>query len=186
MIDRRRALLLAPFGVAVAAGTGFYTILGRMRTGTFDPHEVPSQLINQPAPAFAVSGQDPGQGFASTDLKSIGLRGPILLNFFASWCVPCIVEHPELMALSREGLAVWGVAYKDQPAAAAAFIARHGNPYTRIGRDPSGTVAIDFGLYGVPESYLIDRSGIVRWRNPGPLTPAIIDERLRPALRALA
>ena len=186
MINRRRALLLAPFGVAAVAGAGFYTILGRMRTGTFDPHEVPSQLINQPVPSFIVPGQDPGQGFASTDLRTTEPRGPILLNFFASWCVPCIVEHPELMALARGGLAVWGVAYKDQPAAAAAFIARHGNPYSRIGRDPGGTVAIDFGLYGVPESYLIDRTGIVRWRNPGPLTPAIVEERLRPALKALA
>jgi len=169
-MDRRRVLLLAPLGVAAVAGAGFFAVLGRMRTGNFDPHEVPSQLIDRPVPAFA-----------STDL-----RGPVLLNFFASWCVPCVVEHPELMALSREGLAIWGVAYKDKPADAAQFIARRGNPYARIARDATGSVAIDFGVYGVPESYLIDRTGIVRWRNPGPLTPEIVDQRLRPALRAIA
>lgn len=180
-MDRRRVLLLAPLGVAAVAGAGFFAVLGRMRTGNFDPHEVPSQLIDRPVPAFALPAQEPGQGFASTDL-----RGPVLLNFFASWCVPCVVEHPELMALSREGLAIWGVAYKDKSADAAQFIARRGNPYARIARDATGSVAIDFGVYGVPESYLIDRTGIVRWRNPGPLTPEIVDQRLRPALRAIA
>lgn len=180
-MDRRRVLLLAPLGVAAVAGAGFFAVLGRMRTGNFDPHEVPSQLIDRPVPAFALPAQEPGQGFTSTDL-----RGPVLLNFFASWCVPCVVEHPELMALSREGLAIWGVAYKDKPADVAQFIARRGNPYARIARDATGSVAIDFGVYGVPESYLIDRTGIVRWRNPGPLTPEIVDQRLRPALRAIA
>ena len=180
-MDRRRALLLAPFGVAAVAGAGFFAVLGRMRAGTFDPHEVPSQLIDRPVPAFSLPAQEPGQGFASTDL-----HGPLLLNFFASWCVPCVVEHPELMALSRGGLAIWGIAYKDQPAAAAQYIARRGNPYTRLARDGTGSVAIDFGLYGVPESFLIDRAGIVRWRNPGPLTPEIVDQRLRPALKAIA
>ena len=180
-MDRRRALLLAPFGVAAVAGVGFFTVLGRMRTGDFDPHEVPSQLIDRPVPSFVLPAQEPGQGFASTDL-----RGPVLLNFFASWCLPCVVEHPELMALSRGGLAIWGVAYKDQAAAAAQFLARRGNPYARIARDAAGSVAIDFGVYGVPESYLIDRAGIVRWRNPGPLTPDIVEKRLRPALQAIA
>ena len=180
-MDRRRALLLAPFGVAVAAGAGAYGILGLMRTGDFDPHEVPSQLIGRPVPPFTLPAQDPGQGFASTEL-----RGPVLLNFFASWCVPCVVEHPELMALSRGGLAIWGIAYKDKPEDASQFLARRGNPYARVARDSTGLVAIDFGLYGVPESYLVDRAGIVRWRNPGPLTPSIVDLRLRPALQALA
>ncbi len=179
-MDRRRALLLAPFGLAAAAGVGAYAILGRMGTGDFDPHEVPSQLIGRPVPGFALPAQEPGQGFSNTEL-----HGPVLLNFFASWCVPCVVEHPELMALSRGGLAIWGVAYKDKPADAAQFLARRGNPFTRVARDADGLVAIDFGLYGVPESYLIDRAGIIRWRNPGPLTPSIVDQRLRPALRAL-
>ena len=180
-MDRRRALLLAPFGVAAVAGAGFYSVLGRMRAGRFDPHDVPSQLIDRPVPAFDLPGQEPGQGFANTDL-----RGPVLLNFFASWCVPCVVEHPQLMALSREGLPVWGIAYKDSVAATGQFIARHGNPFTRIARDVPGQVAIDFGVYGVPESYLVDRGGVIRWRYAGPMTPEIVDQQLRPALRAVS
>ncbi len=180
-MDRRRALLLAPFGVAVVAGAGFYSILGRMRAGRFDPHDVPSQLIDRAVPVFDLPGQGPGQGFANTDL-----RGPVLLNFFASWCVPCVVEHPQLMALSREGLPVWGIAYKDTAAATAQFIAKHGNPFTRVARDAPGQVAIDFGVYGVPESYLVDRAGVIRWRYAGPMTTEVVDQQLRPALRALA
>ncbi len=177
-MDRRRVLLLAPFGVAVVAGAGFFSVLGRMRSGKFDPHDVPSQLIDKPLPAFSLP------GFGSTDVASFGR--PVLLNFFASWCVPCVIEHPSLMSLSREGVSVWGIAYKDTEAASQAFIAKHGNPYGRVARDAPGQVAIDFGVYGVPESYLVDRTGVVRWRYAGPITPEIVDEQLHPMLRRLA
>ncbi len=179
----RRALLLAPFGVAVVAGAGMYGVLGRMKQGTFDPHDVPSQLIGRPVPDFSLPAQAPGQGFGNADLQA--LRRPVLLNFFASWCVPCVIEHPELMKLSGSGLPVWGIAYKDTVTAAADFLQTHGNPFARIARD-AGSVAIDFGVYGVPESYLLDKSGIVRWRVAGPLTAAVVEEGLRPALARLA
>ena len=179
----RRALLLAPFGVAVVAGAGMYSVLGRMKQGTFDPHDVPSQLIGRPVPDFSLPAQAPGQGFGSADLQALGR--PVLLNFFASWCVPCVVEHPELMKLSGSGLPVWGIAYKDTVTAASGFLETHGNPFARIARD-AGSVAIDFGVYGVPESYLLDRTGIVRWRIAGPLTPAVVAEGLRPVLARLA
>ena len=182
MLDRR-LLLLAPFGVAVAAGAGFYGVLGRMRHGTFDPHEVPSQLIGRPLPQFDLPAQAPGQGFGSADVQALGR--PVLLNFFASWCVPCVVEHPELMKLSASGLPIWGIAYKDTVSAASGFLQVHGNPFVRLARDAGGT-AIDFGVYGVPESYLVDRTGIVRWRVAGPLTQAVVEEGLRPALAGLA
>ncbi len=184
MIDRRRALLLAPFGVAALAGAGFFTVLDRMQSGSFDPKGVPSQLIGRPVPEFALPAQEPGEGFSSADLQAA--NRPVLLNFFASWCVPCIIEHPELMALSRGGLPVWGIAYKDTVAAASGFLARHGNPFARVARDAPGQVAIDFGVYGVPESYLIDRGGVVRWRYAGPLTPQVVIEQLRPLLSRLA
>ncbi len=183
-MTRRQALLLAPFGAAALAGAGFFTVLGRMKAGRFDPHDVPSQLIGRPMPEFALPAQEPGQGFGSADIAA--LRRPMLVNFFASWCVPCIVEHPELMALSRSGLPIWGVAYKDTVAAASGFVARHGNPYARIARDAPGQVAIDWGVYGVPESYLIDAQGTVRWRMAGPLTPAVVSEQLQPLMRTLA
>jgi len=182
-VNRRRALLLAPFGVALAAGAGFWTVLGRMRAGRFDPHDVPSQLIGRPAPEFTLPSQAPGEGFGSADLA---LGRPVLVNFFASWCVPCIIEHPELMALSKSGLPIWGIAYKDTVAAASGFIARHGNPFARVARDAPGQVAIDWGVYGVPESYLVDGKGVIRWRMAGPLTPEIVAEQLRPMLRTVA
>lgn len=183
-MNRRRVLLLAPFGAAALAGAGFMTVLGRMKAGRFDPHDVPSQLIGRPMPEFTLPGQEPGQGFGSADIAA--LRRPVLVNFFASWCVPCVVEHPELMALSGAGVPIWGVAYKDTVAAASGFVARHGNPYARIARDAPGQVAIDWGVYGVPESYLIDSQGVVRWRMAGPLTPAVVSEQLQPLLRAMA
>ena len=184
-MNRRQALLLAPFGVAALAGAGFYTVLGRMRSGRFDPHDVPSQLIGRAVPDFAaLPAQEPGDGFGSAELRGFGR--PVLVNFFASWCVPCVIEHPELMALSQGGLPIWGIAYKDTVAAASGFIARHGNPFSRIARDVPGRVAIEWGVYGVPESYLLDGTGVVRWRMAGPLTPAVVAEQLRPALEAIA
>lgn len=181
----RRVLLLGPLAVAAAAGAGAWSILGRMRAGRFDPHEVPSQLIGKPAPQFGpMPPLDPAQtGFASTDLRT---GRPLLVNFFASWCVPCIIEAPALMALSQEGFPIWGIAYKDKRPAARTFLVRNGDPYQRIAMDEPGRVAIDWGVYGVPESYLLDGNGVVRWRQAGPVTPEILDQQLRPALRNLA
>lgn len=183
-MTRRRALLLAPLGVTVVAGAGFWTVLDRMRRGTFDPRGVPSPLIGQTVPDFTLPPQDPGAGFGSTDL--IGLGRPVLVNFFASWCVPCIVEHPQLMELARSGLTVWGIAYKDTAAAASGFIARHGNPFARMARDEPGQVSIDWGVYGVPESYVVDGKGVIRWRYAGPLTPDVVSDQLRPVLQRVA
>lgn len=184
MLDRRRAFLLAPFGVAAIAGVGGFTVLSRMKSGTFDPKGVPSQLIGRPVPDFDLPAQEPGQGFSSADLRATGR--PLLLNFYASWCVPCVIEHPELMALARGGLPIWGIAYKDTIAAASGFLTRYGNPFARIARDAPGQVAIDFGVYGVPESYLLDRNGLVQWRYAGPLTPQVVAEQLRPLLQRFA
>lgn len=180
----RRALLLAPFGVTVLAGAGFWTVLARMKQGTFDPHDVPSQLIGRRVPGFTLPGLPGAQGFGSADIAAAG--HPVLVNFFASWCVPCVIEHPELMALSKEGLPIWGVAYKDAPDAARTFITKHGDPYARLAQDRPGQVAIDWGVYGVPESYLIDAAGMVRWRQAGPITRDVADTQLRPLLRSLS
>ena len=164
---RRRLLLLAPLGAAALAGFGFLAMLRRMKTGEFDPRGVPTMLLGKPMPPFALP------GFASTDLSATG-HG-VLLNFFASWCAPCVEENPQLMALRAAGTPLWGIAYKDRPDATAAFLARHGNPFQRIARDDAGLTAIDFGVTGVPETFLIDPAGIVRWHFSGPLSPAIAD-----------
>jgi cytochrome c biogenesis protein CcmG/thiol:disulfide interchange protein DsbE len=107
----------------------------------------------------------------------------VLVNFFASWCAPCIAEHPFLVRLGRQGVPLMGIAYKDRPADSVAFLNRYGNPFQRIGVDQPGRVAIDWGLYGVPETYLIDRAGLIRWRWAGPLTDEVLKRDLEPLLR---
>lgn len=182
-LGRRRALMLAPLGLAVAGGAGFYAMLRGLGTGSYDPRGVPSALLGKPAPAFALPPLEESglPALSNTDLAD--LPAPVLVNFWASWCVPCIVEHPQLMRLSRDGVAVFGVNYKDKAVDAAAFLTRHGNPFRRLGRDEPGRVAIDWGVYGVPETYLLDRKGIIRWRWPGPVTPEVLDQDLRPLLK---
>jgi cytochrome c biogenesis protein CcmG/thiol:disulfide interchange protein DsbE len=184
--SRRHALMLAPLGLALAAGAGFYGMLRGMGTGSYDPHGVPSVLVGKNAPPFVLpplEGSD-RPGFAAADLRD--LPGPILVNFWASWCVPCIIEHPQLMRLSRDGVPVLGVNYKDKATDAATFLTRHGNPFAKLGQDAPGRVAIDWGVYGVPETYLLDRKGIVRWRWPGPVTQEVLDQDIRPLLKRYA
>ena len=180
----RRLVLLLPLGVAGVAGVGLYSMLDRMRVGKFDPRGVPSALVGKRVPDFVLPGQRDGPGFGSADLAAFGR--PVLLNFFASWCVPCVAEASVLLALKQSGQPVFGVAYKDKPEATDAFLRQHGNPYVRIGRDAPGSVAIDFGLYGVPETYLIDTAGIVRGRWAGALTADIVRHELMPLLKMLA
>ena len=180
-MTRRQALLAAPLGVAGVAGVGFWAMLRGMQSGTFDPRGVPSPITGQRVPGFSLPAQPPGEGFGSTDLAS---GKPVLLNFFASWCMPCAEEHPALMALAGVGMPIWAIAYKDRPDAAAQFIGQHGNPYRRIGSDAAGRVAIDFGVSGVPESFLVDGNGTVRWHWAGPLDGPTIEKGLRPAWQA--
>jgi cytochrome c biogenesis protein CcmG/thiol:disulfide interchange protein DsbE len=179
----RRLLLFAPLGLAAAGGVGFYAMLQGLQRGTYDPRGVPSALIGQRPPSFALP---PLEGSGMPGLGDADLRGlgqPVLVNFWASWCVPCIVEHPQLMRLARQGTPVFGVNYKDRAADAQAFLTRHGNPFQKMGRDEPGRVAIDWGLYGVPETYLLDRDGVIRWRWAGPITPEVLEQDLTPLLR---
>lgn len=184
--SRRRWLLALPVGVAGAAGVGFWHMLRGLRDGSFDPRGVPSVLIGRRPPEFALP---PVEGaslptFGSADLAAPGR--PLVVNFWASWCVPCIIEHPQLMALYRQGVPVLGVNHKDRAPDAVAFLRRHGNPFARLGADTPGRVSIDWGVYGVPETYILDRGGIVRWRWAGPLTPQIMASDVQPLLRRLA
>ncbi|HTV90590.1 MAG TPA: DsbE family thiol:disulfide interchange protein [Stellaceae bacterium] len=143
---------------------------------------LPSPLINQPAPRFSLPPLIGGQrGFSSADLK-----GHVsLVNAFASWCAPCRDEAPALDALARSGrVAIYGIDYKDKPAVAQAWIEALGDPYARIGAD-DGRVAIDWGVYGVPETFLVDRTGRIRYKHVGPLTDADVSQTILPLVARL-
>lgn len=181
-VTRRRLLYAAPVVAAGAATLAALDILARMGTGRFDPHDVASPVIGRVVPDFALAPQPPGVGFASTDLRHNS--GPVLVNFFASWCVPCVAET-DVLATIADRLPIWGIAYKDAPDAAAGFVARSGNVFTRLGADRAGTVAIDWGVTGVPESFLVDRQGVIRGHWVGGLTDAIATGDLLPRAAAL-
>jgi len=176
-LNRRRLLLGLPLLGVVAAGGGFALMLRRMSEGRFDPHALPSQLIGRRVPDFSLPGLE-GGAMTGAELQHPG--HPMLVNFFASWCLPCLEEAQTLMAMSRRGFPIWGIAYKDSPADARAFLGRNGNPYARTALDQPGRVAINWGVYGVPETYLIDAQGIVRWRYAGALTPQVVQQELGP------
>jgi cytochrome c biogenesis protein CcmG/thiol:disulfide interchange protein DsbE len=147
-----------------------------------DPSTLPSALIDRPAPDFDLVGLagEPG-------LSRAALGGhAAIVNFFASWCVPCRAEHPLLMRLAeQEHMPLFGIAYKDKPEETARFLAQLGDPYRRVGVDQSGRVGIDFGVYGVPETYLIDAGGHIRYRHVGPLTAAALEHELLPRLKEI-
>ena len=149
-----------------------------------DPREIPSPLIGKPAPGFELPRlHEPAQTWTPAQMT-----GQVwLLNVFASWCVPCLVEHPLLVQMSRDKvLPIVGFNYKDEPGAATAWLAKHGDPYAAVVADRTGSVAFDYGVYGVPESFLIDRTGTIRFKHVGPLTPEIVRDRLLPLARELA
>lgn len=130
-----------------------------------DPTKIPSPLIGQPAPAFELPTPEGGR------LTPADLGGqPVLVNFWASWCTPCLQEHPLLMELARSGVRIVGLNYKDDPAAAQQWLARHGNPFAVIAQDRQGRAGLDWGVYGVPETFVLDASGVIRHKHIGPLT----------------
>ena len=174
---RRPWLYLLPIAVFTAIAVLLY--LGLFR----DPTLVPSPLVGKPAPEFAlgpVEGREHG-------LSSQDLHGEVsLVNVFASWCVACRDEHPLLLALEREGvLPIYGLNYKDTPDAAAAWLDALGDPYTKIGADLDGRVGLDWGVYGVPETFVVDRNGRIAYKHIGPITPRVLDEILLPLVHGL-
>jgi len=148
-----------------------------------DPHDVPSPLIGKPAPAFSITQlHAPEKTIAPADLK-----GQVwLLNVWASWCESCRIEHPLLMELSGQHLVtIIGLDYKDTRINGINALRDLGNPYQLSGFDPDGRVGIDYGVYGVPETYLIDKAGVIRYKQIGVLTPDIISGKLIPLIKEL-
>lgn len=148
-----------------------------------DPKEVPSPLIDKPAPAFSLTRLDnPTQTIRRDDL----LGKVWMLNVWASWCVACREEHPLLVEFARKKmLPIYGLNYKDERVAGLKWLANFGNPYDASLFDQDGRVGIDWGVYGVPETFIIDRQGVVRFKHIGPLTPDVIQTRIEPLLRQL-
>jgi cytochrome c biogenesis protein CcmG/thiol:disulfide interchange protein DsbE len=168
---------LLPLGVFVA-------LVVLLAAGlTLNPREVPSPLIGKPAPSFQLPQlHQPEQTFAPGEL-----RGKVwILNVWASWCVACREEHPVLTELARSRLApLYGLNYKDQRDAAITWLKRFGDPYDASIFDADGRVGIDYGVYGVPETYVIDKQGVIRYKRIGPVTPDILQKKIIPLVHEL-
>lgn len=174
---RRLAFILPVVAFAVMA---VYFAVGL----NHDPKIVPSALIDKPVPAFDLP---PIDGYGSPGLSDAALKGRVsVVNVFASWCVPCRAEHPLIQSLADLKIAaVYGLNYKDDPAAARKWLADLGDPYAAIGADPSGRVGIDWGVYGVPETFIVDRDGKIRYKRVGPVTPQVMQDVMVPMIRSL-
>jgi len=176
----RRLFAFLPLGgFAVVAGLLFV----RLYAG--DPSRLPSALIGQSAPPLALAGLDGAPGLSDADLR----QGRVsVVNVFGSWCQPCHLEHPYLMALAadedlkRTGVVVYGVAQKDSSENVRRFLAADGNPYARVGLDPNGRAGIDWGVYGVPETFIVRGDGTIAYKIVGPITAETAARELRPQI----
>ncbi len=169
-------MILPPVLFAGLAAT-FY--LGMQRE---NPDELPSAREGGMAPPVALAPLGDAPTFDSADLQADGVK---LVNYWASWCAPCRAEHPMLETLAGEGIPIYGINYKDQPRNATAFLEELGNPYAAMGAD-EGRTALDWGLYGVPETYVIDGDGRIVLRFAGPITARSLEETIRPAIARAA
>jgi cytochrome c biogenesis protein CcmG, thiol:disulfide interchange protein DsbE len=152
-----------------------------------DPSKIPSAMIGKPVPAFAFPALDgltkdgkPVPGVTATDLSNGQLT---VVNFWASWCGPCIQEHPYLVALAERGVRIVGINYKDPPPGGTRFLARLGNPYERVGVDATGRGAIEWGVYGMPETFIVDGKGRIVFKHIGPIDGRSLQDKILPALR---
>ena len=176
---RRLIFILAPIAFAALAAVLAVQLL------TGDPRTIPSALIDKPAPEFDLA---PVQGY-DAGLSSDALKNGevVLVNIFASWCGPCLVEHPFLMDLAEKGtVKIYGINYKDAPDNASAWLKRYGDPYTAIGADLDGRVGIDWGVYGVPETFIVDGEGRIRYKHIGVLSEDALNQTVLPLVAELS
>jgi len=162
----------------------FVLLVGFFAVGLFrDPREVPSPFIGRAAPAFKLAQlHQPQLAFAPEEM-----RGKVwLLNVWASWCVACQAEHPLLVQMSKQKVVpIIGLNYKDRRDDGMQWLARHGDPYVLSAYDVEGRVGIDYGVYGVPETFVIDKQGVIRYKQIGPITPEALDKKILPLLKEL-
>ncbi len=178
---RRQLLYLIPAVIfGVIAGNFLWGLISDR-----DPREIPSVMIDRPVPEFELG---PIEGMEGPGLKTADLTGGqvTLVNFFASWCVPCRAEHAILIELvERDGVRLVGINYKNEAEEARTWLAQLGNPYGQIGADTSGRVGIEWGVYGLPETFAIDKQGRIRYRHVGQLDTDALERTIRPLLREL-
>jgi cytochrome c biogenesis protein CcmG/thiol:disulfide interchange protein DsbE len=182
---RRRGLLLAPALIFAAVVLMFAFALQKG-----DPSKLPSALIGKPAPALdlppldglALAGGQPAVGLTRQALTAGKVS---VVNFWASWCGPCVEEHPLLVKLSgNPDIHLYGINYKDAAVNARRFLGRYGNPFSTVGVDANGRAAIDWGVYGMPETFVVDGQGVITYKHVGPLTPKSFATQLLPAIEA--
>ncbi|GBQ10520.1 redoxin family protein [Swaminathania salitolerans] len=179
--SRRRLLMALPVAGAGALGLGCWKILSSMEEGGFDPRAIRTEAMRHPLPDFSLGGlPGAGEGFDTRTLSRTG--EPVLVNFFASWCIPCVAEMDALRKIARF-LPIWGIAYKDRPEDARRFVLRDGSPYRRIGLDPDGMTAIEWGVTGVPESFLVLPGGHIAWHASAALDARQFEEKVLPLTR---
>ena len=177
---RRLFFLLPLLGALFLIGWLGYPILAG-----HNPQVLPSALLDKLVPAFDLPSLEEEDGSVTSTELATG--APVLLNVFASWCAPCRAEIPLMRRLVDDGaITVYGLAYKDEPKATRDFLKTLGNPYKRIAVDRNGRVGIDLGVYGVPETYVIDGQGRIRYRHVGELTRSVVEEQLIPLMREIA
>jgi cytochrome c biogenesis protein CcmG, thiol:disulfide interchange protein DsbE len=181
---RRFGLMAVP--VIVFAGLA---VMFGFALQTGDPAKLPSALIGKPVPEFELAGLEglieagqPVPGLKSADLA----RGEVsMVNFWASWCVPCVQEHPLLIELKRRtGVDLYGINYKDQTVAARRFLGRYGNPFKAVGVDGNGRAAIEWGVYGMPETFIVNGEGKIVYKHVGPISPEALEQKLVPVVEA--
>ncbi|MCZ0810659.1 MAG: DsbE family thiol:disulfide interchange protein [Pseudomonadota bacterium] len=160
----------------IFAGLAVLFYVGMQRE---NPDELPSALEGKTAPLVQVTPLGDKKSFSDKDLRDGDVK---LVNYWASWCAPCRVEHPNLEQLAEQGVAIYGVNYKDKPANALKFLKDLGDPYAAIGADENGRMALDWGVYGVPETYVIDGQGQIIFRFAGPITDRVLENQILPAI----
>ncbi|GGH26399.1 cytochrome c biogenesis protein CcmG, thiol:disulfide interchange protein DsbE [Cribrihabitans marinus] len=174
---------VSPLMLAPPLIFGAFVLLAAVGMFREDPDALPSAREGQTAPPV-VTTEFPGKaGFDDDTLRDGQVK---LVNYWASWCAPCRVEHPNLDALAKEGIPIYGVNYKDALPKARAFLDELGDPYAGVGRDETGRMGLDWGVYGVPETYVIDGEGTIVLRFAGPVTDRVIENTIRPALKKAA